>query len=54
MIPKILTKAKGNFSKSVVSNTEVAKVSRVYVPNHYRVFLSPSDREKVGAGEGCG
>ena len=27
MIPKILTKAKGNFSKSVVSNNEVAKVS---------------------------
>lgn len=25
--PKILTKAKGNFSKSVVFNNEVAKVS---------------------------
>src|SRR5918996_2389114 len=29
-----------------MEDNQVASVSRVYVPNHYRVFLSPQDREQ--------
>jgi hypothetical protein len=30
---------------------QMASVSRVYVPNHYRVFLSPKDREQFASYE---
>jgi Protein of unknown function (DUF3662)/FHA domain len=30
---------------------QMASVSRVYVPNHYRVFLSPQDREQFASYE---
>jgi hypothetical protein len=29
-----------------MEDNQMASVSRVYVPNHYRVFLSPTDREQ--------
>jgi hypothetical protein len=29
-----------------MEDNQMASVSRVYVPNHYRVFLSPKDREQ--------
>src|SRR4051812_31876577 len=29
-----------------MEDNQMASVSRVYVPNHYRVFLSPADREQ--------
>jgi hypothetical protein len=29
-----------------MEDNQMASVSRVYVPNHYRVFLSPEDREQ--------
>jgi Protein of unknown function (DUF3662)/Inner membrane component of T3SS, cytoplasmic domain len=29
-----------------MEDNQMVSVSRVYVPNHYRVFLSPSDREQ--------
>src|SRR3954464_8142051 len=29
-----------------MEENQMVSVSRVYVPNHYRVFLSPSDREQ--------
>src|SRR3954470_18605047 len=29
-----------------MEENQVVSVSRVYVPNHYRVFLSPEDREQ--------
>ena len=29
-----------------MDDNQMASVSRVYVPNHYRVFLSPQDREQ--------
>jgi hypothetical protein len=29
-----------------MEDNQMASVSRVYVPNHYRVFLSPQDREQ--------
>src|SRR3954471_8593439 len=32
-------------------NNQMASVSRVYVPNHYRVFLSPQDREQFASYE---
>src|SRR5687767_7558359 len=30
---------------------QMASVSRVYVPNHYRIFLSPQDREQFASYE---
>src|ERR687886_1380043 len=29
-----------------MEENQVVSISRVYVPNHYRVFLSPADREQ--------
>src|ERR687895_2768 len=29
-----------------MEDNQMASVSRVYVPNHYRVFLSPKDQEQ--------
>jgi hypothetical protein len=34
-----------------MEENQVASVSRVYVPNHYRVFLSPPDREQFSSYE---
>ena len=34
-----------------MEDAKQASVSRVYVPNHYRVFLSPEDREHVSSYE---
>jgi len=34
-----------------MEESQVVSVSRVYVPNHYRVFLSPDDREQFASYE---
>jgi Protein of unknown function (DUF3662)/Inner membrane component of T3SS, cytoplasmic domain len=34
-----------------MEENQMVSVSRVYVPNHYRVFLSPSDREQFASYE---
>jgi hypothetical protein len=34
-----------------MEENQMASVSRVYVPNHYRVFLSPQDREQFASYE---
>jgi FhaA, N-terminal domain/FHA domain len=34
-----------------MEDNQVVSVSRVYVPNHYRVFLSPDDREQFASYE---
>jgi Protein of unknown function (DUF3662)/FHA domain len=34
-----------------MEDNQMASVSRVYVPNHYRVFLSPPDREQFASYE---
>src|SRR5215204_3150791 len=34
-----------------MEENQVVSVSRVYVPNHYRVFLSPQDREQFSTYE---
>src|SRR3954470_8354646 len=34
-----------------MEENQVVSVSRVYVPNHYRVFLSPQDREQFSSYE---
>src|SRR3954470_14970470 len=34
-----------------MEDNQMASVSRVYVPNHYRVFLSPEDREQFASYE---
>src|ERR671922_2468724 len=34
-----------------MEENQVTSVSRVYVPNHYRVFLSPQDREQFSTYE---
>ena len=34
-----------------MEDNQMASVSRVYVPNHYRVFLSPGDREQFSSYE---
>jgi FHA domain-containing protein/type III secretion system (T3SS) inner membrane Yop/YscD-like protein len=34
-----------------MEDNQMASVSRVYVPNHYRVFLSPRDREQFSSYE---
>jgi hypothetical protein len=34
-----------------MEESKMASVSRVYVPNHYRVFLSPADREQFASYE---
>jgi hypothetical protein len=34
-----------------MEENQMVSVSRVYVPNHYRVFLSPSDREQFSTYE---
>jgi FHA domain-containing protein len=34
-----------------MEDTQMVSVSRVYVPNHYRVFLSPQDREQFASYE---
>jgi len=34
-----------------MEENQVVSVSRVYVPNHYRVFLSPQDREQFASYE---
>src|SRR4051794_37164814 len=34
-----------------MEESKVVSVSRVYVPNHYRVFLSPQDREQFASYE---
>jgi hypothetical protein len=34
-----------------MEESQVVSVSRVYVPNHYRVFLSPQDREQFSTYE---
>jgi hypothetical protein len=36
-----------------MEESKMASVSRVYVPNHYRVFLSPDDREHFASYEGA-
>jgi hypothetical protein len=36
-----------------MEESKMASVSRVYVPNHYRVFLSPADREQFSSYEGA-
>ena len=36
-----------------MEDNQMASVSRVYVPNHYRVFLSPADREHFSSYEGA-
>src|SRR5918911_4275649 len=37
-------------AKEMEDNQQVS-ISRVYVPNHYRVFLSPADREQFSSYE---
>src|SRR3954451_5623537 len=34
-----------------MEESQMVSVSRVYVPNHYRVFLSPEDREQFSSYE---
>jgi Inner membrane component of T3SS, cytoplasmic domain/Protein of unknown function (DUF3662) len=34
-----------------MEDNQMASVSRVYVPNHYRVFMSPQDREQFASYE---
>jgi hypothetical protein len=34
-----------------MEENQMVSVSRVYVPNHYRVFLSPGDREQFSSYE---
>src|SRR5688500_5406591 len=34
-----------------MEDNQMASVSRVYVPNHYRIFLSPEDREQFASYE---
>src|ERR671918_3250220 len=34
-----------------MEENQMSSVSRVYVPNHYRVFLSPKDREQFASYE---
>jgi hypothetical protein len=34
-----------------MEENQMVSVSRVYVPNHYRIFLSPSDREQFASYE---
>src|ERR1700704_3581216 len=34
-----------------MEESQMVSVSRVYVPNHYRVFLSPEDREQFASYE---
>src|SRR5688500_20342715 len=34
-----------------VEDNQMASVSRVYVPNHYRIFRSPEDREQFASYE---
>src|SRR3954449_7937483 len=34
-----------------MEESQMVSVSRVYVPNHYRVFLSPQDREQFASYE---
>ena len=34
-----------------MEDNQMASVSRVYVPNHYRIFLSPKDREQFASYE---
>ena len=34
-----------------MEDNQMASVSRIYVPNHYRVFLSPKDREQFSSYE---
>jgi hypothetical protein len=34
-----------------MEENQMASVSRVYVPNHYRIFLSPQDREQFSSYE---
>jgi hypothetical protein len=34
-----------------MEDNQMASVSRVYVPNHYRIFLSPQDREQFASYE---
>jgi hypothetical protein len=34
-----------------MEESQVVSVSRVYVPNHYRIFLSPDDREQFSSYE---
>jgi len=34
-----------------MEDNQVVSISRVYVPNHYRVFLSPADREQFSSYE---
>src|SRR4029078_12696886 len=34
-----------------MEDNQMGSVSRVYVPNHYRVFLSPQDREQFASYE---
>ena len=34
-----------------MEDNQMASVSRIYVPNHYRVFLSPQDREQFASYE---
>ena len=34
-----------------MEDNQMVSVSRVYVPNHYRVFLSPKDREQFASYE---
>jgi Protein of unknown function (DUF3662)/FHA domain len=34
-----------------MEESQVVSVSRVYVPNHYRIFLSPQDREQFSSYE---
>jgi hypothetical protein len=34
-----------------MEDNQMVSVSRVYVPNHYRIFLSPSDREQFASYE---
>ena len=36
-----------------MEESKMASVSRTYVPNHYRVFLSPEDREQFASYEGA-
>src|SRR5918998_2415219 len=34
-----------------MEDNQTVSISRVYVPNHYRVFLSPADREQFSSYE---
>jgi len=36
-----------------MEESKMASVSRIYVPNHYRVFLSPEDRDQFSSYEGA-